>query len=140
MESGIFLTRQVIGCRFVSFDLNTGFCQAFDDTESSWLVRDVSHSLMAVSSKAFTVKKNMDYVDDDIAVKEPSSVELNLDGLFGGVVRLEMASEETCLQLCRIHPCCNAVTFKTDNNGCFLKCKTVLNFDEIDNYAASYFS
>ncbi|OWA52819.1 putative Cytochrome P450 3A27 [Hypsibius exemplaris] len=130
--------RQVMGCRFVSFDLDTGVCQGFDGMESPLLVRDISHSLLAISSKAFTVKKNVDYIGDDIAVKEPSSVELYLDGLSGGVARLEVASEEMCLQLCRIHPRCNVVTFKTDNNGCFLKSKTVLNSSAIDNHAVSF--
>jgi hypothetical protein len=115
------------GCRYVSYNLQTGSCDGFSRAAKTNFSRDVSYTLLAHSAKSMTIKPATDYSGGDIPLAN------------GSIGYVGTWSENICMRLCRIHPQCNVATYSIATGTCFLKTKTLLN-PTIDPTGISYIS
>ena len=100
------------GCRFVSYNLNTGACAGFTAAEKPHRVIDPFYSLLAVSAKQFHVEKNTSYPGHE---------------LFCDSCVIVTHKPCLCPILCHIYPQCNVVNYSEFWKGCWLYAKTTLN-------------
>ena len=101
------------GCRFVSYNLDTGCCHGFTGTDTAPPVRNVSYSLLAVSTKSFYTQRGVDYQGDEIK----------------GYPAVRTHDKNICRNLCHIYPTCNVASYfdkgsHVNTGHCWLKSKT----------------
>ena len=95
-----------LGCRFVSFDLDTRACTGYKRTVEGTFTKSSSSTLLAASTKSFHTRPgfytaNLDHTNE-------------IHGADGRRVAnggLPILSAEICLNLCRIHPRCHAAYY-----------------------------
>ena len=99
-----------LGCRFVSFDLDTRACTGYKRNVEGTFTKSSSSSLLAVSTKSFYARPGLYTANAD-----HTNEIIGADGrrvANGGVTIL---SPEICLNLCRIHPRCHTAFYFTNN-------------------------
>ena len=98
-----------LGCRLVSFDLDTRACTGYKRNVEGTFTKSSSSSLLAVSTKSFDTRQGFFTSNSD-----HTNEIYGADGRRVANGGWTIHSSKICLNLCRIHPRCHAAYYGTN--------------------------